>query len=195
MFGIEPSPPKDLAQPRWGCPHFRTVTQGRRCTPTLGWRPQSLWDCSERGSATSATSATRNAADGSKVLRLGDPCSGGSKFFEIQRQRPMTKAIIFDLDSCLAAAQRGGGVFAPAFGPSARPRMAASRKKRCGRRSPSAGASAAGDLALFSENGAWGGVRSVNAFDAIGVHVYQLVRFEQVFHLGPDPRQQSMKSS
>ena len=38
---------------------FRQDTQGRRYTPTLGWRPQSLWDCSERGSATSQTRARR----------------------------------------------------------------------------------------------------------------------------------------
>ena len=38
------------------------------------------------------------------------------KFSEIQRQRPMTKAIIFDLDSCLAAADDvGEQLFAPAF--------------------------------------------------------------------------------
>jgi hypothetical protein len=38
------------------------------------------------------------------------------KFFEIQRQRPVTKAIIFDLDSCLAAADEvGEQLFAPAF--------------------------------------------------------------------------------
>ena len=39
-----------------------------------------------------------------------------AKFFEIQHQRPMTKAIIFDLDSCLAAADEvGEQLFAPAF--------------------------------------------------------------------------------
>ena len=38
------------------------------------------------------------------------------RFFEIQSQRPMTKAIIFDLDSCLAAADEvGEQLFAPAF--------------------------------------------------------------------------------
>ena len=38
------------------------------------------------------------------------------KYFEIQRQRPMTNAIIFDLDSCLAAADEvGEQLFAPAF--------------------------------------------------------------------------------
>jgi len=31
-------------QPQRGCGHFRTYTQGRRCTPTLGWWAQSLWD-------------------------------------------------------------------------------------------------------------------------------------------------------
>ena len=36
--------------------------------------------------------------------------------FGIQRHRPMTKAIIFDLDSCLAAADEvGEQLFAPAF--------------------------------------------------------------------------------
>ena len=36
--------------------------------------------------------------------------------FEIQRHTPMTKAIIFDLDSCLAAADEvGEQLFAPAF--------------------------------------------------------------------------------
>src|SRR6185503_18939644 len=38
------------------------------------------------------------------------------KFFEVQRHRPMTKAIIFDLDGCLAAADEvGDQLFAPAF--------------------------------------------------------------------------------
>jgi hypothetical protein len=38
------------------------------------------------------------------------------KFFEIKRQRPMAHAIIFDLDSCLAAADEvGEQLFAPAF--------------------------------------------------------------------------------
>ena len=38
------------------------------------------------------------------------------KVFEIQSRRPMTKAIIFDLDSCLAAADEvGEPLFAPAF--------------------------------------------------------------------------------
>jgi hypothetical protein len=44
-----------------------------------------------------------------------DPASC-DKFFEIQRQRPMTKAIIFDLDGCLAAADEvGEQLFRPAF--------------------------------------------------------------------------------
>src|SRR5439155_16276234 len=66
-----PGPPSDKhPQPQRGCGQFVSVrardvchnavgvvsisrqdTQGRRYTPTLGWRPQSLWDCSERGSA------------------------------------------------------------------------------------------------------------------------------------------------
>ena len=38
------------------------------------------------------------------------------RLFEIQRDRPMTKAIIFDLDSCLAAADEvGDQLFAPTF--------------------------------------------------------------------------------
>ena len=75
--GCGHSVPPERSQRRWRCFHLRTRTQGRS-TPTLGWRPQSLWDCLERGSATSATSATHSAADGSRVLRLGGPCSGGS---------------------------------------------------------------------------------------------------------------------
>ena len=38
-----------------------------------------------------------------EVLVGGNPNSC-DKFFEFQRQSPMTKAIVFDLDSCLAAA-------------------------------------------------------------------------------------------
>src|SRR5438093_537344 len=38
-------------QRRWRCFHFRTRTQGRRWTPTLGWRSQSLWDCSRAHSS------------------------------------------------------------------------------------------------------------------------------------------------
>ena len=42
--------------------------------------------------------------------------SSCDEFFEIQRHRPMIKAIIFDLDSCLAAADEvGEQLFAPAF--------------------------------------------------------------------------------
>ena len=63
------------------------------------------------------------------------------KFFEFQRHRPMTKAIIFDPDSCLAAADEVGGCSHRRLRPSARRTMAVFRKKSCGRRSPSAGAS------------------------------------------------------
>src|SRR5439155_14383585 len=63
------------------------------------------------------------------------------KFFEIQRQRLMTKAILFDLDSCLASADEVGGCSHRRLRPSAQPTIAASRKKRCARRSSSAGAS------------------------------------------------------
>jgi putative hydrolase of the HAD superfamily len=49
-------------------------------------------------------------------LRLPFDLPSCDKFFEIQRLRPNTKAIIFDLDSCLAAANDvGEPLFAPAF--------------------------------------------------------------------------------
>ena len=53
----------------------------------------------------------------------------------------MTKAILFDLDSCLASADEVGGCSHRRLRPSAQPTIAASRKKRCARRSSSAGAS------------------------------------------------------
>ncbi len=53
----------------------------------------------------------------------------------------MTKAIIFDLDSCLAAADEVGGCSHRRLRRSARSTMAASRKTSCGRPSPSAVAS------------------------------------------------------
>ena len=50
------------------------------------------------------------------ALRFRFDLPSCDKVFEIQRHRPMTKAIIFDLDSCLAAADEvGEQVFAPAF--------------------------------------------------------------------------------
>jgi hypothetical protein len=39
--------PKDLPQPLRGCVHFRIPTQGSSFLATLGWRTQSLWDCSQ----------------------------------------------------------------------------------------------------------------------------------------------------
>ena len=39
-------------QRRWRCFYFRTCTQGRRCTPTLGWGTQSRWDWPECGPMT-----------------------------------------------------------------------------------------------------------------------------------------------
>src|SRR5439155_1737269 len=88
------SPSDKHPQPQRGCGQFVSIrardvchnavgvvsisrpdTQGRRCTPTLGWRPQSLWDCSERGSATSATrsaSACNVAAETSNHLRAAN---------------------------------------------------------------------------------------------------------------------------
>ena len=53
----------------------------------------------------------------------------------------MTKTIICDLDSCLAAADEMGGCSHRRLRRSARPTMAVSRRNGCGRRSPSAGAS------------------------------------------------------
>ncbi len=50
------------------------------------------------------------------ALLLPFDLSSSDKFFEIQGHRLMTKAIIFDLDSCLAAADEvGEQLFAPAF--------------------------------------------------------------------------------
>ena len=50
-----------------------------------------------------------------EVLMGGNPNSC-DKFFELQRQSPMTKAIIFDLDSCLATPDgMGEQLFAQAF--------------------------------------------------------------------------------
>ena len=56
--------------PRWGCPHFRTVTQGRRCAPTLGWRPQSLWDCQERAVHGASSSGPHPRRDQSRAFIL-----------------------------------------------------------------------------------------------------------------------------
>src|SRR5213075_1661093 len=63
------------------------------------------------------------------------------RFFEVQRQKQISKAIIFDLDSCLVAADEVGGCSHLRLRPSARPTIAVFRKISCGRRSPSAGAS------------------------------------------------------
>ena len=101
----------------------------------------------------------------------------------------MTKAIIFDLDSCLAAADEvGEQLFAPAF--------AAIRAANDGSvpdeqlRAAFAECWRVAGRGLGGVQGKWSmTIRSVNAFDAVGVHVHQLVRFEQSFHLRPNPRQ------
>jgi hypothetical protein len=43
--------------------------------PTLGWRPQSLWDCSRRGSATRSIFARKDPAETSNHLRVGEPAA------------------------------------------------------------------------------------------------------------------------
>src|SRR5438045_9194098 len=38
-------------QPRWGCDSLDSDTQGSSSLATLGWRPESLWDSTNRISA------------------------------------------------------------------------------------------------------------------------------------------------
>ena len=40
-------------------------------------------------------------------------CHHATSFFELQRHRPLTKALIFDLDSCLAAVDEGASSCSP----------------------------------------------------------------------------------